>query len=324
MRITRFVAAGVMVCTWAGVPQASAQTYPTKPVRIILPYPPGGSSDPLVRAIAQKMTEGFKMQFVVENRPGANGMIGTEVGAKAPPDGYTIIFGSTSTLPMNAAIYPKLPYDPLKDFAYISTFSYTPLVLVTHPSFPAKSVKEFIAIAKARPSQVVYASFGNGSVSHFGAESFGHMAGIRMLHVPYKGSGPSTVDLLAGHVMTSFDTMQNAMPYVRAGRFRALGVASLKRSGAAADIPTIAESGLPGFEVGTTFGLMLQAAAPQDIVLRLNAEMRRVLALPDVRQMMTSVGSEVVPSSPGEFAAYIRNGMMKWAKVAREADIRAQ
>lgn len=324
MRITRFMAAGVMVCACAGVPQAAAQGYPTKPVRIILPYPPGGSSDPLVRAIAHKMTEGFKMQFVVENRPGANGMIGTEVGAKAPPDGYTIIFGSTSTLPMNAAIYPKLPYDPLKDFAYISTFSYTPLVLVTHPSFPAKSVKEFVAIAKARPGQVVYASFGNGSVSHFGAELFGHMAGIRMLHVPYKGSGPSTIDLLAGQVMASFDSMQNAMPYVRAGRFRALGIASLKRSSVAPEIPTIAESGVPGFEIGTTFGFMLQSAAPRDIVMRLNSEMRRVLSLPDVRQLMTSVGSEVVPSSPEEFADYIRNGMTKWAKVAREANIKAQ
>jgi tripartite-type tricarboxylate transporter receptor subunit TctC len=308
----------------AGAPAALAQAYPSKPVRIILPYPPGGSSDPLVRAIAQKMSEGFKMQFVVDNRPGANGIIGTEIGAKSPPDGYTIVFGSTSTLPMNAALYPKLPYDPVKDFAFISTFSYSPLVLVVHPSVPVKSVKEFIALAKARPNQVVYASFGVGGVSHFGAELFSHMAGIKMVHVPYKGSGPSTVDLLAGHVMTSFDTMQNGLPYVRAGRFRALGVASLKRSAAAPEIPTIAEGGLTGFEVGTTFGLMLQAAAPRDIVMKLNAEMRRVLALPDVRQMMTSVGSEVVPSSPEEFAAYIREGMTKWAKVAREADIKAQ
>ena len=305
-------------------PWAFAQTYPSKPVRIILPYPPGGSSDPLVRAIAQKMSEGFKMQFIVDNRPGANGIIGTDIGAKAPPDGYTIVFGSTSTLPMNAAIYPKLPYEPLKDFAFISTFSYSPLVLVVHPSVPVKSVKEFIALARSRPGQVVYASFGQGSVSHFGAELFGHMAGIKMLHVPYKGSGPSTVDLLAGQVMASFDTMQNGLPYVRAGRFRALGVASLKRSAVAPEIPTIAESGLPGFEVGTTFGLMLQAAAPREIVARLNAEMRRVLALPDVRQLMTSAGSEVRPAPPEEFAALMREEMVKWAKVAREANIKAQ
>jgi tripartite-type tricarboxylate transporter receptor subunit TctC len=305
-------------------PLAAAQSYPTKPVRIILPYPPGGSSDPLVRAIAQKMTEGFKTQFLVDNRPGANGIIGTEIGAKAPPDGYTIVFGSTSTLPMNAAVYPKLPFEPLKDFAFISTFSYSPLVLVVHPSVPVRSVKEFIAFAKARPNQVIYASFGIAGVSHFGAELFSHMAGIKMVHVPYKGSGPSTIDLLAGQVMASFDTMQNAMPYVRAGRFRALGVASLKRSAVAPELPTIAESGLPGFEVGTTFGLMLQAAAPREIVTRLNTEMRRVLALPDVTQLMTSVGSEVRPSSPEEFAALMREESVKWAKVAREASIKAQ
>ena len=302
----------------------SAQSYPSKPVRVILPYPPGGSSDPLVRAIAQKLSDAFKVNFIVDNRPGANGIIGTEQLVKSPPDGYTIALGSSSTMPMNAAIYPKLPYDPLKDFAFISSFSYSPLILVVHPSVPVKTVKEFIALAKSKPNEVVYASFGIGGVAHFGAELFSHMAGVKMVHVPYKGSGPSTVDLLAGQVMASFDTMQNAMPYVRAGRMRGLGVASLKRSSAAPEIPTIDEAGVPGYEVGTMFGLVAPVGTPRDIIMKLNAEVARAVAQPDLAQRMTSVGTEPMSNSPEEFAELIRKEMGKWAKVARDANIRAE
>jgi tripartite-type tricarboxylate transporter receptor subunit TctC len=303
---------------------ALAQTYPSKPVRVILPYPPGGSSDPLVRAIAQKLSEAFKMNFVVDNRPGANGIIGTLALIKSPPDGYTIALGSSSTMPMNAAIYPNLPYDPLKDFAFISSFSYSPLILVVHPSVPVYSVKAFIALAKSKPNQIIYASFGIGGVAHFGAELFSHMAGVKMVHVPYKGSGPSTVDLLAGQVMATFDTMQNAMPYVRAKRMRGLGVASLKRSDAAPEIPTIDEAGVPGYEVGTMFGLVAPAGTPRDIIMKLNAEMARAVAQPDLAQRMTSVGTEPMANSPEEFAELIRKEMGKWAKVARDANIRAE
>ena len=323
MSFLRLIAA-VVLSGLIGYPLASAQSYRSKPVRIILPYPPGGSSDPLVRAIAMKMGEGLKMNFIVDNRPGANGIIGTELAAKSPPDGYTLVMGSTSTLPMNAAIYAKLPYDPLKDFAFISSFSYSPLVLVVHPSVPTSSVKDFIALAKARPNQIVYASFGLGSVSHFGAALFSWMTGVKLVHVPYKGSGPSTIDLLAGHVMSCFDTMQNAMPYIRAGRLRGLGIASLKRSVAAPGIPTIAESGVSGFEVGTMFGLMAPAGTPREIIMKLNAEMTKVVALPDVAERMTSVGTEPLSNTPEEFAALIRSEMVKWAKVAREANIRAE
>ncbi len=303
---------------------AIAQTYPAKPVRVILPYPPGGSSDPLVRAMAQKLTEAFKVNFVVDNRPGANGIIGTELLIKSPPDGYTIALGSTSTMPMNAAIYAKLPYDPLKDFSFISSFSFTPLILVVHPSVPVKTVKEFVALAKAKPNQIVYASFGIGGVAHFGAELFSHMAGIKMVHVPYKGSGPSTIDLLAGQVMASFDTMQNAMPYVRANRMRGLGVAMLKRSSVASDIPTIDESGVPGYEVGTMFGLVAPAGTPRDIIMKLNAEMGRAVTHPDVTRLMVPVGTEPMHNTPEEFAELIRKDMPKWAKVARDANMRAE
>ena len=303
---------------------ALAQTYPSKPVRVILPYPPGGSSDPLVRAMAQKLGDGFKVNFVVDNRPGANGIIGTEILVKSPPDGYTIALGSTSTMPMNAAIYAKLPYDPLKDFAFISSFSFTPLILVVHPSVPVKSVKEFIVLAKAKTNQVVYASFGVGGVAHFGAELFSHMAGIKMIHVPYKGSGPSTIDLLAGQVMASFDTMQNAMPYVRAGRMRGLGIASLKRSTVAPEIPTIDEAGVKGYEVGTMFGLVAPAGTPREIIMKLNAEMERAVTHPDVTKMMIPVGTEPMHNTPEEFAEIIRKDMPKWAKVARDASMHAE
>jgi tripartite-type tricarboxylate transporter receptor subunit TctC len=303
---------------------AFAQSYPSKPVRVILPYPPGGSSDPLVRAMAQRLSDAFKINFVVDNRPGANGIIGTEMLVKSPPDGYTIALGSTSTMPMNAAIYAKLPYDPLKDFSFISSFSFTPLILVVHPSVPVKSVKEFIALAKAKPNQVVYASFGVGGVAHFGAELFSHMAGIKMVHVPYKGSGPSTIDLLAGQVMASFDTMQNAMPYVRAGRMRGLGIASLKRSTVAPDIPTIDETGVKGYEVGTMFGFVGPAGMPRDIVMKLNAEMGRAVAHPEVTKLMVPVGTEPMHNTPEEFAEIIRKDMPKWAKVARDANMRAE
>ncbi|NBR28046.1 MAG: tripartite tricarboxylate transporter substrate binding protein, partial [Betaproteobacteria bacterium] len=261
---------------------------------------------------------------VVDNRPGANGIIGTEMLVKSPPDGYTIALGSTSTMPMNAAIYAKLPYDPLKDFSFISSFSFTPLILVVHPSVPVKSVKEFIALAKAKPNQVVYASFGVGGVAHFGAELFSHMAGIKMIHVPYKGSGPSTIDLLAGQVMASFDTMQNAMPYVRAGRMRGLGIASLKRSTVAPEIPTIDEVGVKGYEVGTMFGLVGPAGMPRDIVMKLNAEMGRAVAHPEVTKLMVPVGTEPMHNTPEEFAEIIRKDMPKWAKVARDANMRAE
>ncbi len=323
MIISRLLAAAVLGAL-VGAPPVSAQTYPSKVVRVILPYPPGGPSDPLVRAIAQKMGEGLNATFIVDNRPGANGIIGTEIAVKSPPDGYTLVFGSTSSLPMNAAIYPKLPFDPIKDLAPISSFAHTSQILIVHPSVPVASVKEFIAFAKARPGQIIYGSGGIGTSAHFAAEMFSAMTAIKMVHVPYKGGGPVTIDLIAGRVMMYFDSMQNAMPNIRAKRLRALGIAALKRSPAAPEVPTISETGVPGFEVSTVFGFFAPANTPREIVTKLNSEIRRVLALPDISERMTSVGTEARANSPEEFAEWLRSDTVKWTKVAREANIRAE
>jgi len=301
-----------------------AQSYPAKPVRIINPYPAGGGMDFLIRPIAQKMGESLKVTLIVDNRPGANGMIGMELAAKAPPDGYTLVVSTTGAMPMNAAIIPRLPYDPIRDFAPISNFADSAFVLSVHPSVPAKSVRELIALARSRPATVTYASFGMGSSPHFGGELFSLMAGVKLIHVPYKGSAPAVADLVAGHVMCSFDSMQSTMPFIRTHRLRALGLGALKRSPAAPDIPIIAESGLPGFEVGSWYGLLAPAHTPRDIVTKLHEEIAKALALPEIRDRITSVGTEPLGNTPEEFAEQLRKDMAKWKKVAQTANIRVE
>jgi tripartite-type tricarboxylate transporter receptor subunit TctC len=308
----------------AGSQPASAQTYPSKPIRIINPYPAGGGMDFLIRPISQKMGENLKGTFIIDNRPGANGMIGMELAAKAPPDGYTLVVSTTGAMPMNAAIYPKLPYDPVRDFAPISNFADSAFVLSVHPSVPAGSVKDFIALAKARPAQLTYASFGMGSSPHFGGELFSMMAGVKLIHVPYKGSAPSVSALVAGEVMSSFDSMQSTMPFIRAHRLRALGIAALKRSPAAPDVPTISEAGVAGFEVGSWYALLAPANTPREIVMRLHAEVVRALAVPEINAHIRSVGTDPVGNTPEEFALQIRSDLAKWTKVAQTAKIRAE
>ncbi len=307
-----------------GFPPASAQSYPSRPVRIINPYPAGGGMDFLLRLIAQKMGDSLKGAFFVENRPGANGIIGTEIAAKSPPDGYTLVMGTTGSMPMNASLYPNLPYDPVKDFAPISNFAESAFVLSVHPSVPARSVKELIALAKARPGEITYASFGIGSSSHFGGELFSLMAGVKLMHVPYKGSAPAVSDLLAGHVMSSFDSISATMQYIRANRLRALGIAAPKRSPVLPEIPTISEAGMPGFAIGSWYGLLGPANTPREIVVKLHAEMVEALALPEIVERIKSVGAEPLGNTPEEFAAQLRGDIIKWSKVAREANIRAQ
>jgi tripartite-type tricarboxylate transporter receptor subunit TctC len=308
----------------AASPPAAAQTYPSKPIRIINPYPAGGGMDFLIRPISQKMGENLKTTFFVDNRPGANGMIGMELAAKAPPDGYTLVVSTTGAMPMNAAIYPKLPYDPVRDYAPISNFADSAFVLSVHPSVPVATVKDFIALAKARPAQITYASFGMGSSPHFGGELFSMMAGVKLIHVPYKGSAPSVAALVSGEVMSSFDSMQSTMPFIRAHRLRVLGLGALKRSPAAPDIPTIAEAGVPGFEVGSWYALLAPANTPRDIVMKLHAEVVKALAVPEVNEHIRSSGAEPVGNTPEEFAAQIRSDIAKWAKVAQTAKIRAE
>jgi tripartite-type tricarboxylate transporter receptor subunit TctC len=303
---------------------AMAQSYPAKPVRIINPYAAGGGMDFLIRPIAQKMGESMKGTFVIDNRAGANGMIGMELMAKAPADGYTLAVSTTGAMPMNAALYPKMPYDCLKDFAPVSNFAESAFILSVHPSVPVHNVKELIALAKARPSEFSYASFGIGSSPHFGAELFMLMTGTRLLHVPYKGSAPAVADLVAGHVMSSFDSMQSTMPFIRTKRLRALGLAALKRSSAAPEIPTISEQGVTGFEVGSWYGLLAPANTPREIVTRLHAEMVKALTTPEISASIKSVGTEPLGNTPEEFAAQIRNDLAKWGKVARAANMRVE
>lgn len=323
MRLLHVIAAGILICLIA-VPGVVAQSYPAKPIRVINPYTPGGGVDAILRPVTQKMGESLGKTFVVENRPGANGMIGMELAAKSPADGYTLVAGTTSALTMNVAVYQKVPYDPVKDFAPISNFAESAFILSVHPSLPATSVREFIALAKARPNQLTYASFGIGSIAHLGAELFSMMTGVKMLHVPYKGSVPAVTDLMAGHVMLSLDSMQSTMPLIRAKRLRALGIAAAKRSPAAPEIPTISEAGVPGFEVGSWYGLLAPANTPREIVARLHAELIKALGTPEVRERFESFGTEAVGNTPEEFAAQIRSDIVKWAKVARAANVRAE
>lgn len=306
------------------VPEVIAQNYPVRPIRVIVPTPAGGNPDFILRPVAQKMSESLKQPFVVDNRPGASGIIGVELAARAPADGYTLLFGAIGHLATPSALYEKLPFDAIKDFAPISNLVDTPFFLFVHPSVPAKTIKEFVALAKGRPGQITYMSFGIGSFPHFLTESFSSTTGIKLLHVPYKGSAPAAAALLAGHVMSGFDSMQTAISFVRAKRLRALAIGAEKRSSIAPDIPTFAEAGFPGAGGSAWFGLFAPANTPRDIVMKLHAESVRALATPEVRQIFEPAGLQLIGSTPEQFAALLRRDIDKFVKVAREANIRAE
>ncbi len=279
-QIARF-AIGVVAVAVAAAP-VSAQTYPTRPVRVVVPNAPGSSPDIVARLIAQPLSQRLAQQVVVENRAGAGTMIGGELVAKSPPDGYTLLMG-IATLAINPATYKKVPYDALRDFAPITRAVSVPGVLAVHPSLPARSVKELIALARARPGEIAFASGGNGSYSHMSAELFSSMAGVRMLHVPYKGSGPGYIDLLAGNVSVMIPNILSATPHVRSGRLRALGITSVMRAASAPDIPTIAEAGLPGYESVQWSGLLAPAGTSKEIIARLHKETGAVLRSPEIK-----------------------------------------
>ena len=302
---------------------SGAQSYPIKPIRVINPYTPGGGIDAILRPLTQKMSENLKQSIVVDYRTGANGMIGLSAGAKSPPDGYTLVVGTTSALTMNPAVYSKVPYDSVRDFSPVSNFAEAAFMLTSHPSLPARNVKELIALAKARPKELTYASFGVGSINHFGTELFSSMTGVKMLNVPYKGTSPAIADLLAGHVMLLFDSVQATMPHIRANRLRALGLAAAKRSPAARDVPTIAESGVPGFELVSWYAILAPANTPRDIVMRLHSEIVKGLGAPEVRERFESFGTDPIGSTPEALATQIKSDLAKWEKVARAANIRA-
>jgi tripartite-type tricarboxylate transporter receptor subunit TctC len=298
---------------------AMAQAYPTKPVRMIVPFPAGGATDIVGRLIAQKLAEGWGQQVIVDNRGGAGGTIGSDVAAKSPPDGYTMLLGTSSTHAVAPSLYSKLPYDPVRDFSPVTLAATATILLAVHPSVPAQNVKELIALAKRQPNALSFASSGNGGISHLIGEQFKSAAGIQMLHVPYKGDTPALVDLVGGQVHLMFGTAVSFLPYVSAGRLRALAVTNPKRSPIVPNVPTIAESGLPGFEALQWFGVFVPAGTPRDIVSRLHADIVKSLKLADVRERLISLGAEVVGNAPDQFAAFQKADSVKWAKIVKES-----
>ncbi len=302
---------------------AYAQAYPSKPIRWIVPFPPGGSTDLLARVVGQKLTEAWGQQVIVENKGGAGGTLGAAEVARAPADGYTLLMGAIHHT-IATSVYPKLPYDFQRDFAPITVVAIVPNVLVVNPSVPANSTKELIAYAKANPGKLSYGSAGMGTAHHLIGEQFNLQAGVNILHVPYKGSSPAVADLIGGQVQLMYDTVASCLPHIKSGKLRPLAVATAKRSAALPDVPTIAESALPGFEVTTWFGALAPAKTPNEIVVKLNAEIVKILAMPDVRKRLLEAGAEPVGNSPGEMAAQIKRETEGFAKIVKQAKITAE
>jgi tripartite-type tricarboxylate transporter receptor subunit TctC len=296
-----------------------AQSYPVKPVRMVVPFPAGGATDIVGRLIAQKLAESWGQQVIVDNRGGAGGTIGSDIAAKAPPDGYTMLVGTSSTHAIAPSLYSKLPYDPVRDFLPVTLVASATILLAVHPSVPAKTVRELIALAKRKPNALSFASSGNGGISHLIGEQFKSVGGVQMLHVPYKGDTPALVDLVSGQVHLMFGTALAFLPYVKAGRLNALAVTNPGRSPIVPDVPTVAESGLPGFEALQWFGIFVPAGTSKDIVTRLNAEIVKIVRLPDIRERLSSLGADVVGNTPEQFAAFQKADAVKWARVVKES-----
>jgi tripartite-type tricarboxylate transporter receptor subunit TctC len=302
---------------------ASAQSYPDHPVRVVVPFPAAGGTDILARLLLQRMAERLGANFVIDNRAGAGGTIGTEIVARAAPDGYTILVASSSHT-INPSVYKKIGYDPARDFAPVTLIASGPGLLVVHPSVPAKNVRELIALAKSRPGQLIYASAGNGTPPHLAAELFKSMAGVDLVHIPYKGNVPAFVDLLTGAVSLSFPTITSGLPQVRSGKLRALGVTSKERSTVVPEVPTIAESGLPGYEATTWYGMLAPAKTRTLVIAKLHDHLVEVLKLADIRDKLLAQGLEPVGNRPDEFAAIISTELVKWSKVVAAAGVKAE
>ena len=321
-----FLAALVAVAAAVMSPHAFAAqppAYPTKPVRMIVAVPPGGPADTLARLVAPKLTEALGQTVVIDNRPGANGIIAYETTARAAPDGHTFTAVAAGVV-INASLYKSVPYDPIKDFAPITLGITVPNILVVHPSVAATSTKDLIALARAKPGTVTFASAGSGTSGHLALELFRMNAGVDVIHVPYKGGGPALAEVLAGQVQALFSIALSAQPQIKAGKVRALAITSAKRSPVSPELPTVAESGLPGFEVIGWFGWLAPAATPKPIVDRLHREIVRALKLPDVRDRLLSQSTEPVGNTPAEFAAFMKSEHAKWGKVIRAANIRVE
>ena len=299
-----------------------AQPFPNKPMRIIVPFPPGGGNDVIARVVGQKLNERLGQQVVIDNRAGANGIVGLQALMQAPPDGYTLAVAAAGPMAVNPSLYEKLPYDPLKDFAPITNMVNFPLLLVTHPSVPAKTTLELINLAKSKPKQLFFASPGSGNSGHLAGELFNAMAKVQTVHVPYKGQGPALSDLLAGQVQMLYSSIPSVINHVKSGQLKAIAVGSAKRVPSLADIPTISESGLPGYEAYSWVGIVAPANTPKDIVSRLNREIVEILKLPDVAEKLNQQGALPVGDTPEQFASYIRDEIAKWGAVVRSANIK--
>ena len=324
MRLSMHLARTLAILAAVTSGGALAQAFPAKAVRIVVPFPPGGGLDIVARVVGPKLTESWGQQVIVDNRAGASGMIGTEIAARAAPDGYTLIMGTMGNFAVNPYLFPKMPVDPLRDFAPITLVVAVHFVLVAHPSLPARNVKELIALAKARPGQITYASSGAGGAPHLAGELFKRMAQVNLIHIPYKGSGPSFQDLLGGQVSLTFDSLVQSLPYIKSGRLRALAVLGGKRSPLVPEVPTVAESGVPGYELTNWFGLAAPAATPRETIAKLHADFVKALQHAEVRERLTGMGADVVGSTPEQFGAFMRTESAKWAKLVRETGIRGE
>jgi tripartite-type tricarboxylate transporter receptor subunit TctC len=308
-----------LACAWmpsASMAQPTAQAYPVRPIRLVVPSPPGGGTDILGRMLAQKLTISLRNQIIIDNRGGASGIIGSEIVARADPDGHTLLLCFTTHV-TNPTLYPKMPYDTLRDFASVAMVGSIPAVLVLHPSIPSQNVKEFIAYAKERPGKLAYGSAGNGSALHLSAVLFNIMTGTSMIHVPYKGSAPALADVLGGQLNLMFSNIVSALPHARTGKLRALAVTSAKRLTSAPELPTLAESGLPGYEAAAWYALFAPARTPAPIISKLNSEVNTLMKMPDVTERLLSLGAESVAMSPRELSAYVETEIVKWGKLIK-------
>jgi tripartite-type tricarboxylate transporter receptor subunit TctC len=308
---------------YVGAGAALSQSYPSKPVRIVVPFAPGGGTDVIARHLATGMSESMKRQFIVDNRAGANGIVGTEIVARAPADGYTLLFVS-SPHSVNPSMHAKLPYDTLRDFAPISMVASSPYILVVHPSLPVRNVKELVALAKKQPNQILYASGGSGSSAHLTAELFNQMAGVKLREIPFKGAGPGLIGTLSGEVALVFGNALTVKPHIASGRLRALGIASVQRSRSFPDLPTIAEAGVPGFRSDAVLGLLAPARTPQTIIDTLNAETHKVMRLSPSVDAMQAMAVDIALTTPEEFGRLIESEMHRWSKVVRGLNLKVQ
>ncbi|HEX2825889.1 MAG TPA: tripartite tricarboxylate transporter substrate binding protein [Burkholderiales bacterium] len=315
--------AGAIAAAFSVAAPASAQTYPTKPVRVIVPFAPGGGTDVTTRAVSQRLTERLGNTFVVDNRGGANGVIGVDLAVKSPADGYTLVAISNSHT-VNVSIYKKLSYDLVRDLAPIAEFTTQPFALVVNPSLPAKSVKELIAYARANPGKLNYGSSGTGGISHLSGAMFGSIAGIELSHVPYKGGTPAMIDVISGQIQMLFSTLLQANPHIKSGKLRVLAVTTPKRNSLAPELPTMSEAGVPGYDVSQWFGLTAPAKTPKAIVTKLNAEIVKILQEPEMKARIAADGAEPVGGTPEEFSAHIRRDIAKWAKVVKHIGLQAE